>query len=88
MSYRDDRDADQARIEALELELARARDRISELEGKQSLRIFTPQRHCCSRSSIDSLQKHNCSKVPRTAHVTMLSLSSAVLQHKLAGRGR
>jgi hypothetical protein len=36
MSYRDDRDADQARIDALELELARARDRIAELEGKQS----------------------------------------------------
>jgi len=36
MSYRDDRDADQARIEALEVELASARDRIAELEGKQS----------------------------------------------------
>jgi hypothetical protein len=36
MSYRDDRDADQARIDALELELARARDRIAELEGGSS----------------------------------------------------
>jgi hypothetical protein len=36
MSYRDDRDADRARIEALEIDLARARDRIAELEGKQS----------------------------------------------------
>ena len=36
MSYRDDRDADQARIAALEVELARARERIDELEGKRS----------------------------------------------------
>jgi hypothetical protein len=36
MTYRDDRDADQARIAALELELARARDRIAELEGKNA----------------------------------------------------
>jgi len=36
MAYRDDREADQARIEALELELARARDRIAELETKQA----------------------------------------------------
>ncbi len=36
MSYRDDRDADRARIEALEAELAGARDRIAELEGRRS----------------------------------------------------
>lgn len=36
MSYRDDRDADQARIAALERELAAARDKVAELEGKQS----------------------------------------------------
>ncbi|NVB78775.1 MAG: hypothetical protein HOV81_10305 [Kofleriaceae bacterium] len=36
MTYRDDRDADQARIAALEGELAAAKDRIDELEGKQS----------------------------------------------------
>jgi len=36
MTYRDDRDADQARIAALEGDLSRANDRIAELEGKQS----------------------------------------------------
>ena len=36
MSYRDDRDADRARIEALESELAAARTRIDELEGKRA----------------------------------------------------
>jgi hypothetical protein len=36
MSYRDDRDADRARIAALEAELSHARDRIAELEGKRS----------------------------------------------------
>jgi hypothetical protein len=39
MSYRDDRDADQARIAALEHELAETRDKVSELEGKQSLAL-------------------------------------------------
>lgn len=36
MTYRDDRDADQARIAALEAELTHARERIGELEGKRS----------------------------------------------------
>lgn len=36
MTYRNDRDADQARIAALEAELAGARTRIAELEGKQA----------------------------------------------------
>lgn len=36
MSYRDDRDADQARIEALERELAETRDKLAVLEGRQS----------------------------------------------------
>jgi len=36
MTYRDDRDADQARITALETELAQARDKIDELEGRRS----------------------------------------------------
>ncbi|MGE0869114.1 MAG: hypothetical protein AB7P03_11135 [Kofleriaceae bacterium] len=36
MTYRDDRDADRARIEALEAELTRARGRIAELEGRES----------------------------------------------------
>lgn len=35
MSYRDDRDADQARIAALEAELARAEAKIAQLEGRQ-----------------------------------------------------
>jgi len=36
MSYRDDRDADQARIESLERELAEAREKLEVLEGRQS----------------------------------------------------
>jgi hypothetical protein len=36
MSYRDDRDADQARIEALEQELAATREKVAALEGRQS----------------------------------------------------
>lgn len=36
MSYRDDRDADQARITALEQELAVTRDKLATLEGRQS----------------------------------------------------
>lgn len=36
MTYRDDRDADQARIAALESELSAARQRIDELEGRRS----------------------------------------------------
>lgn len=39
MSYRDDRDADLARIAALEHELARTRDKLSELEGKRSIAL-------------------------------------------------
>lgn len=36
MTYRDDRDADRARIEALEVELAAARGRVAELEHAQT----------------------------------------------------
>jgi hypothetical protein len=36
MSYRDDRDADRARIEALEQELAQAKAKVDDLEGKRS----------------------------------------------------
>ncbi len=36
MTYRDDRDADRARISALEAELAAANKRVAELEGKES----------------------------------------------------
>ena len=39
MTYRDDRDADRARIEALEAELAAAQRKIEELEGKRSLAL-------------------------------------------------
>jgi hypothetical protein len=39
MSYRDDRDADQARIAALEHELAETRDKLTVLEGKQSMAL-------------------------------------------------
>jgi len=35
VSYRDDRDADRARIEALEQELAQAKAKVDELEGKR-----------------------------------------------------
>jgi len=44
MSYRDDRDADQARIAALEAELAAARERVDELEGRreQALVLASP----------------------------------------------
>lgn len=41
MSYRDDRDADQARIAALEADLALARRRIDELEGKPQALVPT-----------------------------------------------
>ncbi|HEY4239797.1 MAG TPA: hypothetical protein VGM88_08275 [Kofleriaceae bacterium] len=37
MSYRDDRDADQARIAALEQELAAAKERVAELQGQTAL---------------------------------------------------
>jgi hypothetical protein len=36
VTYRDDRDADRARIEALEQELAQAKAKVDELEGKRS----------------------------------------------------
>lgn len=36
VAYRDDRDADQARIAALEQELAEARDKLAALEGRQA----------------------------------------------------
>ncbi|MBA2541146.1 MAG: hypothetical protein H0V17_16010 [Deltaproteobacteria bacterium] len=39
MTYRDDRDADRARVTALEAELAGANRRIAELEGKQELAL-------------------------------------------------
>jgi len=44
MTYRDDRDADQARIAALEAELAAAQKKIGELEGhrEQALVLATP----------------------------------------------
>jgi hypothetical protein len=44
MSYRDDRDADQARIAALEAELTTAKGRIDELEGKRSQALVLASR--------------------------------------------
>jgi hypothetical protein len=44
MSYRDDRDADQARIAALEAELTAAKGRIDELEGKRSQALVLASR--------------------------------------------
>lgn len=44
MSYRDDRDADQARISALERELALARDKVDQLEGRKSEVLVTAGR--------------------------------------------
>src|SRR5262245_25139490 len=39
MTYRDDRDADRARIAALEAELAKAERRVAELEGRRVLAL-------------------------------------------------
>jgi hypothetical protein len=44
MTYRDDRDADQARIASLEHELAVTRDKVSELEGKQAQALVVATR--------------------------------------------
>jgi hypothetical protein len=44
MSYRDDRDADQARIAALERELAEAQDKLAALEGRQSQALVLASR--------------------------------------------
>jgi hypothetical protein len=44
MSYRNDRDADQARIEVLERELAKARDKVTALEGRQSTALVLASR--------------------------------------------
>jgi hypothetical protein len=45
MIYRDDRDADQARIASLEGDLARAQERIDELEGKRSKALVLASAH-------------------------------------------
>lgn len=44
MSYRDDRDADHARIEALERELATAHDKLAVLEGRQAQALVLASR--------------------------------------------
>lgn len=44
MTYRDDREADQARIAALELELAGTRDRLAQLEDHQSQALVLASR--------------------------------------------
>lgn len=45
MSYRDDRDADQARIEALEQELAATRDKLAAVEGRQAQALVLASRN-------------------------------------------
>lgn len=54
MSYRDDRDADRARIEALEAELATARRQIEELEGRRSLALVQASNQALSTASATS----------------------------------
>src|SRR5438105_926456 len=61
MSYRDDRDADQAHIAALEAQLASARSRISELEGRRDQALVLT-----SRGALDVAGK------PRSAAVRWL----------------
>jgi hypothetical protein len=45
VTYRDDRDADQARITALEADLARANDRVAELENRRSQALVLAGSH-------------------------------------------
>ncbi|MDB4961588.1 MAG: hypothetical protein JWP01_1587 [Myxococcales bacterium] len=50
MSFRDDRDADRARIAALEAELARANQQIAELEGRRSQALVLSSSTSLARS--------------------------------------
>jgi hypothetical protein len=50
MSYRDDRDADHARIETLEAELASAKQRIAELEGRRDQALVLASQGALARS--------------------------------------
>ncbi len=51
MTYRDDRDADRARIEALEQELAQAKAKVEELEGKRSQALVLASSSGLARTS-------------------------------------
>jgi hypothetical protein len=50
VSYRDDREADQARISALQNELTLARDRIAELEGRREQALVLASRGALERA--------------------------------------
>lgn len=50
MSYRDDRDADRARIESLELELAAAKARVAELEGRREQALVVASETAIARA--------------------------------------
>ncbi len=50
MSYRDDRDADQARITALETDLAAARRKLDDLEGRRSQALVLASKIRLARS--------------------------------------
>ena len=51
MTYRDDRDADQARIAALEGELAHAKQRIAELEGNRAQALVLASKSALAKST-------------------------------------
>src|SRR5262249_3681251 len=53
MTYRDDREADRARIAALEQELAAARDKVAALEGRQSQALVLASQGALVRGSSD-----------------------------------
>jgi hypothetical protein len=50
MTYRDDRDADRARIAALEAELAKAERRIAELEGRREVALVQARERALARA--------------------------------------
>ncbi len=54
MSYRDDRDADQARIDALEQELAATREKLATLEGRQSQALVLASQSALVRGGVQS----------------------------------
>jgi hypothetical protein len=53
--YRDDRDADRARIDALEAELRQAKDKIEDLEGRRSQALVLASSTAISPSGKPSL---------------------------------
>jgi hypothetical protein len=50
MTYRDDRDADRARIAALEADLAKAERRVAELEGRREVALVQASSHALARA--------------------------------------